>query len=284
MLNAPALYLGRPEIWLAAFDEFAWPASLARPRLSMAGLFAARALCLASIGRLDEARTLVEPLLDEIAASAADSEIPIGMLDLLLQVAVALEHRVAAAALAARLARVAHLGHSHTYTCVARHLGDAALLAENRMTARAYYRQALEAAGKIRFRPEMALAHLRLAGLLLEDADQAGRSEALEHLDIAIPELRDMHMQPAFGVAQTLYDSHAHSLHVVPARSSVSDILTAREWEIASLMAGGLSNREIAARLVISEGTVEVHVKHVLSKLGYRSRSQVVGWFARQQA
>jgi DNA-binding NarL/FixJ family response regulator len=35
--------------------------------------------------------------------------------------------------------------------------------------------------------------------------------------------------------------------------------------------------------LVISEGTVEVHVKHVLSKLGYRSRSQVVGWFDRQR-
>jgi non-specific serine/threonine protein kinase len=47
-------------------------------------------------------------------------------------------------------------------------------------------------------------------------------------------------------------------------------------------VADGLSNREIADRLVISEGTVEVHVKHVLSKLGFRSRSQVVSWVGRQ--
>jgi non-specific serine/threonine protein kinase len=38
----------------------------------------------------------------------------------------------------------------------------------------------------------------------------------------------------------------------------------------------------IADTLIISEGTVEVHVKHILSKLGFRSRAQVAGWFARQ--
>jgi DNA-binding NarL/FixJ family response regulator len=68
------------------------------------------------------------------------------------------------------------------------------------------------------------------------------------------------------------------------ARSPTSDGLTAREREIASLMAGGLSNREISGRLVISEGTVEVHVKHILSKLGFRSRSQVAAWLAHQQS
>jgi DNA-binding CsgD family transcriptional regulator len=66
------------------------------------------------------------------------------------------------------------------------------------------------------------------------------------------------------------------------ARSSDSYSLTAREREIASQIAAGLTNREIAKRLVISKGTVEVHVKHVRSKLGYRSRSQVAGWFDRQ--
>jgi non-specific serine/threonine protein kinase len=57
-------------------------------------------------------------------------------------------------------------------------------------------------------------------------------------------------------------------------------VLTAREREIASLMADGLSNHDIAEQLVISEGTVEVHVKHILGKLGFRSRAQVAGWFA----
>jgi non-specific serine/threonine protein kinase len=49
-------------------------------------------------------------------------------------------------------------------------------------------------------------------------------------------------------------------------------------------MADGLSNHDIAQRLVITEGTVEVHVKHILGKLGFRSRTQVAGWFARQES
>jgi hypothetical protein len=56
--------------------------------------------------------------------------------------------------------------------------------------------QALDMAGKIRFRPELAFTRLRLAELLLKEADDAARPEALEHLDLAIPELRDMKMQP----------------------------------------------------------------------------------------
>jgi non-specific serine/threonine protein kinase len=56
--------------------------------------------------------------------------------------------------------------------------------------------------------------------------------------------------------------------------------LTAREREIAGLLADELSNRELAERLVISEGTVEVHVKHILSKLEFRSHTQVAAWFA----
>ena len=60
-------------------------------------------------------------------------------------------------------------------------------------------------------------------------------------------------------------------------------MLTTREREIASLVTDGLSNREIADRLVISEGTVEVHVKHILSKLDFRSRTQVATWFADQR-
>jgi DNA-binding NarL/FixJ family response regulator len=52
--------------------------------------------------------------------------------------------------------------------------------------------------------------------------------------------------------------------------------------QIAGLIADGLSNHDIAERLVISEGTAEVHVKHIQSMLGFRSRAQVAGWFAHQ--
>ncbi len=60
--------------------------------------------------------------------------------------------------------------------------------------------------------------------------------------------------------------------------------LTRRETEIAALLAEGLSNKEIAARLVISQRTAETHVDHILSKLGMTSRAQVAGWVAEHQA
>ncbi|WP_432825248.1 response regulator transcription factor [Dactylosporangium sp. CA-092794] len=47
-------------------------------------------------------------------------------------------------------------------------------------------------------------------------------------------------------------------------------------------MAEGLSNREIGARLFISERTVESHVRSILTKLGFTSRTQIAGWLAAQ--
>ncbi len=54
--------------------------------------------------------------------------------------------------------------------------------------------------------------------------------------------------------------------------------LTARECEVAALIARGRSNREIASDLVLSERTVEHHVGNILSKLGLNSRAQVAIW------
>jgi predicted ATPase/DNA-binding CsgD family transcriptional regulator len=56
--------------------------------------------------------------------------------------------------------------------------------------------------------------------------------------------------------------------------------LTRREREVITLVAQGLSNREIAARLVVAQRTAEGHVEKILSKLGFTSRAQVAGWLA----
>jgi pimeloyl-ACP methyl ester carboxylesterase/DNA-binding CsgD family transcriptional regulator len=59
--------------------------------------------------------------------------------------------------------------------------------------------------------------------------------------------------------------------------------LSRREREVAQLLSGGLSNREIAGRLFVSERTVDNHVHHILDKLGFDSRVQVAAWLARNE-
>ncbi|MBF6208972.1 MULTISPECIES: ATP-binding protein [Nocardia] len=58
-------------------------------------------------------------------------------------------------------------------------------------------------------------------------------------------------------------------------------VLTARERQVAELLAQGLSNRRIAERLVVSPRTVDRHVENILCKLGFSSRAQVAAWTAR---
>lgn len=57
--------------------------------------------------------------------------------------------------------------------------------------------------------------------------------------------------------------------------------LTPREREVAALVSAGLTNREIAERLVIAERTAEGHVERIREKLGFRSRTEIAAWFAR---
>jgi predicted ATPase/DNA-binding NarL/FixJ family response regulator len=65
-----------------------------------------------------------------------------------------------------------------------------------------------------------------------------------------------------------------------PARHPTAPLLTRREHEVAALVARGLTNRQIADELVISERTADTHVTHILSKLGFTSRAQVAAWAA----
>jgi DNA-binding CsgD family transcriptional regulator len=105
--------------------------------------------------------------------------------------------------------------------------------------------------------------------------------------------------EPAFGAAWQagrelpVADAVTALLSWRPAESSVSpspkrlqpsgvDELTMREQEVAVLIALGHTNREIAAELVISEWTVDTHVRHILAKLNVRSRALVAAWAIKQ--
>jgi DNA-binding NarL/FixJ family response regulator len=81
------------------------------------------------------------------------------------------------------------------------------------------------------------------------------------------------------SVTRRLLDAYAHQFpddHAPATRSARLDPLTEREREVLLALAGGLSNAEIAERLVVAEATVKTHVGRILSKLGLRDRVQAV--------
>jgi DNA-binding NarL/FixJ family response regulator len=72
-------------------------------------------------------------------------------------------------------------------------------------------------------------------------------------------------------------------LALPPPRRPVADdggALTPREAQVAALIRSGCTNRQIGRRLGISEKTAEVHVHHVMRKLGAANRAEVAAWVA----
>lgn len=78
------------------------------------------------------------------------------------------------------------------------------------------------------------------------------------------------------SVTRRLIDQFAHIPTEKKADERALAEITEREREVLALVARGLSNAEIAERLVLSEGTVKTHVKHIFGKLELRDRTQAV--------
>ncbi|MER6961791.1 LuxR C-terminal-related transcriptional regulator [Streptomyces sp. NPDC000618] len=68
------------------------------------------------------------------------------------------------------------------------------------------------------------------------------------------------------------------------AQAAAPSPLTRREREVAELVAKGMSNRQIAAALVLSPRTVDGHIENIRAKLGFTSRAQIASWWARNPA
>jgi len=114
-------------------------------------------------------------------------------------------------------------------------------------------------AARLRLAEGRALADRSEAIAALLEAEAAFASfGALRRRDEAVRELRRL----------------GHRVRARPATSGDGD-LTAREREIAELVAAGRTNREVAAQLVLSERTIEAHLRNVYAKLGVRSRVEL---------
>jgi DNA-binding NarL/FixJ family response regulator len=78
------------------------------------------------------------------------------------------------------------------------------------------------------------------------------------------------------SVTRRLIDQFAQRPRASRADAAALEGLTEREREVLTFVARGLSNAEIAERLVLSEGTVKTHIKHIFAKLDLRDRTQAV--------
>jgi two-component system nitrate/nitrite response regulator NarL len=93
--------------------------------------------------------------------------------------------------------------------------------------------------------------------------------------ELLIERLRDA-LHGALVVSPALTTVLAQALRAPQSASSMD--LTDRERQVLKMIAGGLSNKMVGNKLGITEGTVKVHVKHLLHKLGLRSRVEAAVW------
>ena len=88
---------------------------------------------------------------------------------------------------------------------------------------------------------------------------------------------------PALGDAEAVVDAVRRFLGLPRLRRAVPTGLTARQTEVAALVADGLTNREVAERLGITERSAESHVERIRLRLGVRSRAQVAAWYVARE-
>jgi len=162
------------------------------------------------------------------------------------------------------------LGSSTVYFMgtISRNLGELAEVSGDRATAIELLREALPRNRAIGAWPDMALSLLGLARLL-RNGDRAERAEAAtltqDALDLAV----------RLDMPGTMTAAGRLAARIAVDRDE-ADPLTSREREVAVLLAEALSNRQIAARLVLSERTVESHVRSILAKTQCANRVEFV--------
>ncbi|HEU5355944.1 MAG TPA: AAA family ATPase [Actinocrinis sp.] len=154
-------------------------------------------------------------------------------------------------------------------------IGDLALATGRIDEAVRRHTDAIEMNARIGARPFLALSRLGLAKAMVT-RDNPGDLRAARALATeAAAELRRLDLPGPLAAADTL-------LARIDAQARTASPLSPREYEVAALIALAMSNRQIAERLVLSERTVETHVRSILAKLGYSTRTEIATWSLRQ--
>jgi predicted ATPase/DNA-binding CsgD family transcriptional regulator len=130
----------------------------------------------------------------------------------------------------------------------------------------------LSPAERATYEASAAAARVKLGEAAFAAAQAAGRAMTLEQ-----------GIEFAVSGAEAPPSGESDSNTAVVSKAAASrrpDPLTRRERGVAVLVARGLTDRQIAEELVITEGTVGVHLDHIFTKLGFHSRAQVAAWAA----
>jgi ATP/maltotriose-dependent transcriptional regulator MalT len=240
----------------------------------------ARAIVAAALllaGRRDEARSLYEPLVP--AMLAARTGMDAGAIAFLVHLAPAFGDVPACLAIGDWLTEIfgdtRAIGHGVVvyYGSVARMRGEFALAARQPDTAIGYFEEGLKVDAALGARPFLARGRLGLAQALAATGDLP---RAVEVARAAMLDARRLDMPGLIRAADTFLTATA-------GKARAQDPLTDREHEVAALVAQALTNREVATALVLSERTVESHVRRILAKTGLSSRTELTRWYLNQQ-
>jgi DNA-binding CsgD family transcriptional regulator/tetratricopeptide (TPR) repeat protein len=124
----------------------------------------------------------------------------------------------------------------------------------------------------------LAPARRALSAQATAEAEAAGRSMPLDEALALAQNAHEPDVEPAPAELARARSDSVELTGILSRRSRAITQLTQRELEVAALVARGLTNRQIAAELVIADGTATNHVKHILARLGLESRVQIAAW------
>jgi DNA-binding CsgD family transcriptional regulator len=236
------------------------------------------AAALLMVGELDEARALYEPLTSALATArtgqdAASAAYLVYLAPAFGDVVSCLKIRDWIAETygsngAVGAGSVFYLGST------ARVLGHLELAAGEPAAAKRHFETGLSVDTALGARPYVAWGRLGLAQALNAIGDLR---QATDLARTAAADARRLDMPGLLRTADAL-------LLEWTAQARAADPFTDREREVAALVAQALSNKEIAQTLVLSERTVESHVRRILAKCGLTSRTELVRWYLERRA